>query len=292
MIISGLKTFAGGVMMRVGLAQLAPVLGEVEENLRLHEEMIRRAVSEQVDLLVFPELSLTGYSLGERTPDAARMATDEDILALASLTEKTDVVFGFAEESEDHVFYNSAAYLSQGRIQTVHRKTYLPTYGRFQEGRYFGRGGRIRGVETRFGRVGVAICEEAWHPSVPYLLAQEGAKFLLVMANGPVKEVGEEASQEPWHRILSTYSMLYGVCTIFVNRAGMEEGVRFFGGSAVFDPFGGKVEEAPLLESGLFTYDINPSTVRQARWQMPSSLRDEDLDLTLRELERIRELRR
>lgn len=291
MIKDSLKTLAGGVVMRVGLAQLAPVLGGVEENLRLHEEMIRRADSEQVDLLVFPELSLTGYALGEGTPEAARMATDGDLLALASLAEKTDVVLGFAEESEEHVFYNSAAYLSRGRIQLVHRKTYLPTYGMFQEGRYFGRGSRIRGVDTRFGRAGVVICEEAWHPSVPYLLAQEGVKILLVMANGPVKEGGAELSREPWHRILSTHSMLHSVYTVFVNRAGVEEGVRFFGNSAVFDPFGDKVEEAPLLDSGLFTVDIDLDVLRQARWRMPSALRDEDLDLTLRELERIRESR-
>ncbi len=197
MIKDSLKSLAGGVVMKVGLAQLAPVLGGVEENLRLHEEMIRRADSEQVDLLVFPELSLTGYSLGERTPDAARMATDEDLLALAASAGKTDVVLGFAEESQDHVFYNSAAYLSQGQIRLIHRKTYLPTYGMFQEGRYFGRGSRIRGVDTRFGRVGVVICEEAWHPSVPYLLAQEGVKLLLVMANGPVKEGGKKPPGNP-----------------------------------------------------------------------------------------------
>lgn len=292
MIKYSLKTLAGGVVMKVGLAQLAPELGGVEKNLQLHEEMIRRADSEQVDLLVFPELSLTGYSLGERTPDAARMVTDNDLFALASLAEKTDVVIGFVEESPDHVFYNSAAYLSQGEIRWVHRKTYLPTYGMFQEGRYFGRGSRIQGVDTRFGQVGVVICEEAWHPSVPYLLAQEGAKFLLVMANGPVKEGGVEISREPWHRMLSTHSMLNCVYTVFVNRAGVEEGVRFFGNSAVFDPFGDRVEEAPLLDAGLFTVEIDPGTLRQARWRMPSALRDEDLNLTLRELERIRELRR
>ena len=176
--------------MRVGLAQIRPVLGRVEDNLELHRDMIRRAEAERVDLLVFPELSLTGYSLRDLTLDVARTLRDESIRRLAGESERLDLVFGLVEEGPGHLFYNAAVYASEGEIRHVHRKVYLPTYGMFEEARHFARGRFFRSFETRFGRAGLLICEDAWHPSAPYLLVQDGAEILIVISNAPAKGMG------------------------------------------------------------------------------------------------------
>ncbi|GGE18848.1 carbon-nitrogen hydrolase [Marinithermofilum abyssi] len=279
--------------MKVGLAQIRPKLGRVDENLRLHQELIRRATSEQVDLLVFPELSVTGYQLQDLTLDVGRPVTDEHIQTLLRESEEMDLVFGFVEESEDHIFYNAALYASGGEVQYLHRKVYLPTYGMFDEGRYFGRGNSIRSFQTRFGRTGILICEDVWHPSTSYLMAQDGAKVLIVVSNAPVKGVpaADHGNKKVWYDILTNIAVLHGMYVVYVNRVGTEDGVSFFGGSTVIDPFGWVQDEAPLFEETLLTVDLDLEKVRRARYQNPV-LRDEDLDLTVRELNRIREKRR
>ncbi|PRX39415.1 putative amidohydrolase [Planifilum fimeticola] len=274
--------------MRVGLAQIRPVLGRVEENLKLHREMIRRAESERVDLLVFPELSLTGYSLKDLTLDVARTLRDESIRRLVGESGRIDLVFGLVEEGPGHLFYNAAVYASEGKIRHVHRKVYLPTYGMFEEARHFARGRSFRSFETRFGRMGLLICEDAWHPSAPYLLVQDGAEFLLVLSNAPAKGMGARgmSAEETWYGLLTNHSLLHGTITFYTNRVGTEDGITFFGGSAAIDPFGRILARGERFEPQLVMIDVNPEDVRLARYQMPM-LRDEDLELTAREIERI-----
>lgn len=274
--------------MRVGLAQIRPVLGRVEDNLNLHRDMIRRAESEQVDLLVFPELSLTGYLLKDLTLDVARSLRDDSIRRLAGESRRIDLVFGMVEEGPGHLFYNAAVYASEGEIRHVHRKVYLPTYGMFEEARHFARGRSFRSFETRFGRVGLLICEDAWHPSAPYLLVQDGAEILIVLSNAPAKGMGAQgmSAEENWYGLLTNHSLLHGAVSLFANRVGTEDGVTFFGGSVAVDPFGRILARGERFEPQLVVIDVNPEDVRLARYQMPI-LRDEDLEMTAREIERI-----
>lgn len=282
------RKFLGGGGMRVGLAQIRPILGRVEENLKLHREMVHRAESEQVDLLVFPELSLTGYLLKDLTLDVARTLWDEPIRQLAGESRRLDLVFGFVEEGPGHLFYNAAVYASDGEIRHVHRKVYLPTYGMFEEARHFARGRFFRSFDTRFGRMGILICEDAWHPSAPYLLVQDGAEILIVISNAPAKGMGAWGmdAAKNWHGLLANHSLLHGVITLYANRVGTEDGITFFGESMAIDPFGRMLGRGKRFESQLVTVDVNPGDVRLARYQMPM-LRDEDLELTAREIERI-----
>lgn len=274
--------------MRVGLAQIRPVLGRVEENLKLHREMIHRAYSEQVDLLVFPELSLTGYQLKDLTLEVAHPLRAEPIQQLVDESNRLDLVFGLVEEGPGHLFYNTAIYASEGEIRHVHRKVYLPTYGMFEEARHFARGRSFRSFDTKFGRMGLLICEDAWHPSAPYLLVQDGAEILIVLANAPAKGMGAQtmSAEENWYAMLSNYSMLHGVITLYANRVGTEDGITFFGGSMVVDPYGRILERGERFEPLLKVVDINLEDVRLARYQMPL-MRDEDLELTVREIKRI-----
>ncbi|AUS08447.1 hypothetical protein C1X05_06125 [Laceyella sacchari] len=278
--------------MRIGLAQIKPRLGRVDINLELHEEMIHRAREEQVDLLIFPELSVTGYNLMDLTYEMARDPFSPDIQQLIQAAGEMDLVFGFVEHSPEHILYNSAAYVTQQSLHYLYRKVYLPTYGMFDEARYFGRGQMIRSIPTRFGQVGIQICEDAWHPSTAYLLAQDGAQILIVPSNSPARQPHGESlgSQEAWHAILQAQAMAHGCYVLFANRVGTEDGVTFFGGSAVVDPFGKVEKSASLFEEELLIADLDLDKVRKARFQMPM-LRDEDVDISLRELTRIKRKR-
>lgn len=275
--------------MRLGIAQMKPYLGRVDQNLQKHREWIQQAKQAQVDLLVFPELSLTGYFLLDLTYEVARHRRDEEIQDLVRMADGIDLAFGFVEESADHILYNAAIYASHQEIIHLHRKVYLPTYGMFDEARYFGQGKQIRSFATRFGQMGLLICEDAWHPSTSYLLSQDGAQILLMLANSPAKDVtaAEFDSQRTWHLLTHSQASMYGMYTIFAHRVGSEDGVSFFGGSHLVNPMGRKESEAPLFQEELLIADIDLSAVRRARLQTPM-LRDENLDLTIRELKRIR----
>ena len=174
-------------MIRLAIAQIDTVLGDVEANLETHMARIDEAVQAKADLVVFPELSLTGYALQDLTAAVARrpMADDPVFQTLLTASQRTDLLVGFVEHDKRHRIYNSAAYLSQGEILSVHRKVYLPTYGLFDESRFFAWGDSIRAFNTRFGRLGVLICEDFWHASPPYLLWLDGADLLLFMSASP-----------------------------------------------------------------------------------------------------------
>lgn len=279
--------------MRVGLAQVRPRLGRVDENIEQHQLMIHRAKEEEVDLLVFPELSLTGYQLLDLTYEVARNPFSPEIQSIVQLADEMDIVFGFVEHSPEHMLYNSAIYASRGQMNYLHRKVFLPTYGMFDEGRYYGQGSTIRSFQTQYGLMGMAICEDLWHPSTGYLLSQDGALFMIVLANSPAKGVGVLGlkSQQSWYSLLSYQAMIHGSYVLFANRVGSEDGSTFFGGSAVVDPFGEIEGQADLFDEDLLIVDLELDKIRQARFQMPM-LRYESTDLTIHELQRIQRKRR
>ena len=168
----------------VGLGQIAPALGDVAGNLQLHLDMVAEATARGVDLLIFSELALTGYCLGDRAFDVAirAEATDPTFAALLDASRQLDLVVSFVEVDARHRYYIAAAYLSAGRLVHLHRKIYLPTYGAFDEAHTFAHGDRAQAFDTRFGRVGLLVCEDFWHAGLPYLLWQDGADILLLLS--------------------------------------------------------------------------------------------------------------
>lgn len=279
---------------RVALAQFAPRLGDVCANLDAHLKLISEARERKADLLVFPELGLTGYYLKDLVPEVAARPNAEDPLfaPLLAASENLDLVVGFVEVDERWRYYIAAAYLSQGRVVHVHRKTYLPTYRLFDDGRFFARGDRVRAFDTRFGRMGILICEDAWHLSPPYVLWQDGADFIIDISASPgygllPDQPGRLANQITVSTFLHAYAEVLGTFILFVNRVGVEDGISFWGGSAVLAPGGDIVQAAPLVDETLLVADVDTDLLRRARLRLPL-LRDEDLELILRELQRIR----
>lgn len=282
----------GGV--RLALAQIAPKLGNLSQNLDLHLETLEAARVRKAGLTYFPELSLTGYQLKDLVPDVALRPTAPDFERLVAASRGMGVGFGFVEESDDHRFYNSYAYCEDGKLVHVHRKVYLPTYGLFEEGRLYASGEQFRAFATRHGRMGVLLCEDVWHPSSMYVLSQDGADLVIAAAASPLRGAdtsGEPSNIDVWNTALQMYSQLFGCFVVLVNRVGFEDGLAFWGGSRVLAPGGRMAFEAPLLDSGLYVCDIDWNDVRRHRIGDPT-LRSERLDVTLAELRRIERQRR
>ena len=278
--------------LRIGMGQLAPGLGLVDANLAAHSRVIDEARDAGVDLLVFPELGLTGYLLQDLNADVAMRANDRRLAALGAQAQEMSVVLGFVEESADHQLYIAAALFEDGALRHVYRKSYLPNYGLFDERRFFGAGTQLRAVDSRLGvRLGISICEDFWHLPVPYLLALDGAQILINIASSPGRDIaavveGGLGSADSWRTVMRAYAELTTCHVIFVNRVGVEESVTFWGGSQVIDPAGKVVFEAPLLEEGLFLAEIDTDDIRRERVALPL-LRDERPEFVLRQLERL-----
>jgi predicted amidohydrolase len=279
------------VEVRVALAQIAPQLGDVAANLELAADRLQAAAKQDAALIVFPELALTGYLLSDLVPEVAMAADDPRLAALSREAPGALVAIGFVEETDDHRYTNSAALLRDGELVGLHRKVYLPTYGMFDEGRFTRTGDRIRttAVGPPIGRIGLSICEDFWHPSVPMVQSHDGADLLVNLAAGPARAPGSAAGLAAiggWHKMQETYALLGTVAVAFCNRVGNEEGLTFWGGSRLIGPSGAVLAEAPLYEEALVIGTYDTDDLRMQRYQLPI-LADERLELTRRELDRI-----
>lgn len=274
---------------RVALAQIKPKLGCIADNLALIEAQIARAICDKADLVVFPELALTGYFLKDLVPDVALSLDSKEIARLKELSADIAIAVGFVEATADYRFYNSAIFLDKGKIVHVHRKVYLPTYGLFDEQRYLARGDRFRAFDTRFGRFGMLICEDLWHLSAPYILAMDGAATMLCLSSSPGRGLTDDerlGSTIAWQRLTATTATFLNARILYCNRVGYEDGINFWGGSEAVAPCGTSIVRARLMEEDLVYAAINEGELRRERILSPL-MRDENLPLTIRELRRI-----
>jgi predicted amidohydrolase len=279
------------VEYRIALAQYAPRLAEVDANLELADRWLRRAAGDGAQLVAFPELALSGYLLSDLIPEVAMHASDPRLVELSRSVPAVLVAIGFVEETDDHRYCNSAALLRGGTLIGVHRKVYLPTYGLFDEGRFTRHGDQIRThlVGEPLGRIGLSICEDFWHPSLPMLQTQDGASLLLNLAAGPARAPGSAAGLAAiagWHKMQDTYALLGTVGVAFCNRVGNEEGLSFWGGSRLLAADGSTIAEGPLYEEALVIGSLETDDLRMQRYSLPL-LADERLELVRRELDRV-----
>jgi len=278
--------------VRIALAQIAPRLGSLEVNLATHHERLREARDRQADLVVFPELGLTGYQLQDLAAEVAMRLDDPRLAELAAATRDLSAVVSFVEESGDHRLFIAAALLEDGEIRHVHRKLFLPTYGLFDERRFFAAGDLLRAVPSRLELgVGIGICEDFWHLSVPQLLALDGAQILINVSSSPGRDLAATnevglGTATSWRTLMRTYAQLTTSVVVFCNRVGVDESISFWGGSEVIGPNGQAIYSAPLYDEGLFTVDVATADIRRERIALPL-LRDERPELNVRELRRI-----
>jgi predicted amidohydrolase len=292
-------------MTAIQIEQTSPRLGRFEDNFTHHVSLLAEACRNGTRVVVFPELSLTGYLLKDLVPEVAITAREllDHFRGAKEPIREIEALVGFAEESEGHRFFNSAAFLrwdAEGRVSLVHlhRKIYLPTYGLFDEARYYSPGRTVRSFKSEYlGRVGILICEDAWHLSTPLLLAvdgehREGAGTLLIPSCSPARGISAQAggvpeSHQVWKNLLQTYASLLGTLVIYANRAGVEDGLTYAGGSKVIAPGGGLLAEAGYFDPQSLRLELEwPALLRRHRVVSPVHAAD-DLDLLRRELDRI-----
>ena len=277
--------------LTLALAQIETHLGDVQYNLEKHLGFICQARASGVDLLIFPELSLTGYVLQDLASAVAHRPTPEDPIfrTLLEASRDLDLVVGFVDEDHRYRFFIASAYLSQGQILHVHHKVYLPTYGLFDEGRFFAWGDAIHAFDTRFGRVGILICEDFWHASPPYLLWLDGADLFLFTSASPGRGLSQQPQMESarWvDHINRAYASLFTAFVAHANRVGYEDGLNFWGGSTLFDPNGDLLAKGPDYQEALTITEIDLNELHRTRARLPL-LRDERTALVMREMNRI-----
>jgi predicted amidohydrolase len=280
-----------GTTFTVGVAQIDCRLGNVEANLAAYERELREAKGRGVDVLLFPELSLTGYFLKDMVSTVALGPSAPALRRLRELSRETVAfVAGLVEETPEYRFYNAAMFFDGGELRHVHRKVYLPTYGLFDELRYLARGDRVCAFDSRFGRSALLLCEDLWHPSTSYIAAMDRALALWIPSASPIwgverGEVPENAAY--WQRVNAVTAESYGMYLVYANRVGFEDGVGFWGGSEILGPSGEVLARARYYETDMIVAEVSLGAVRRKRIAAPM-LRDENLDLTINELTRIR----
>lgn len=275
-------------LLKIGVAQIDVRLGDIAHNLQVHLHWMAEARKAGVGVLLFPELSLTGYALGAGVPELALTRDAPAIATLARAAGGMTVVFGCVEEGPAAQFYNAAVAVREGAVVHVHRKLNLPTYGNLQEGKLFAAG---RQLDT-FGlarpwTAGLLVCADLWNPALVHLSMLQGATVLLAPVNSALGAVSDDFSNpDGWDLALRFYAMMYGVPVVMANRVGTEAGATFWGGSRIVGPRGQVLAECRGADDCLLTADVPYGAVRAARFDLPT-LRDSNPDLVRRELDRL-----
>ena len=275
--------------LTVALAQMDPALGDRNRNLERHRDWVRQATEAGAQLLVFPELSLTGYFLKDLVPESAIRLEDPIIRELGELAQRLDVVVGAVIEEPDHRYFNASLYFSHGQLAHLHRKVYLPSYGMFDEQRYFAAGDRFRSFKTDFGRAGILVCEDIWHLSSAYILSLEGADMIICPSASPGRGITTDerlGTAESYGLVCRTYAQFLTTFFLYCNRVGYEDGANFWGGSMAIGPNGDIIAQEEDADEALVLASLDLGDVRRQRLANPL-LRDEKLELTINELRRV-----
>lgn len=275
-------------ILRVAVAQIDCVLGDLEANFSKHIEYIRQAREQKADLLLFPELSLTGYAIGPQTVEMSLTRRDNHLQELAKASGPMWTLVGFMEEGVAAQFHNSQVALHAGAVQFIHRKLNLATYGKLEEGKHFAEGRYFETFEMEDPRwkVGTLICSDAWNPGLVHLAAVHGTTLMLLpIASTRGAVDGNFSNPHGWAVTSEFYSLIYGFPVLMANHAKGVSGLDFWGGSRILDAYGQPLAVAGDKEE-LLVAEVSYMDVKKARYRLPT-LRDTNLDLLIRELHRL-----
>nr|WP_163503689.1 nitrilase-related carbon-nitrogen hydrolase [Halomonas socia] len=272
--------------LHVAAAQLDCCLGDIDANLAHHRPLIEAARDAGCDLLVFPELSLTGYGLGRGVLDVAMPADDPRLAALASICANMLALVGFVEEVSPGECYNAMALLQHGEVKAVHRKLNLPSYGGLEEGKWFTPGRDLTQVALDRGwSVSPLICADLWNPALVHAALLARPEVLCAPINSASGIVSQAFSNEHnWATNLQFYAMTYGTPVIMANRVGCEAGSHFWGGSRILGPRGETLAAADDGET-LLQARLSRRAIAEARFELPTH-RDADTSLIRRLLDK------
>ena len=300
--------------MKIAMCQTQPKLMDVTANVEDTIDKINVCKEKGADLIVFPELALTGYFVGLGYHEAALTMDSPHIRRIAGATRGTAAVVGFIEESRSMNFDNSALVAVDGELQFAYRKLNLPNYGVFEERKFLSSGKHVRVFRHQGLNIAVFICNDLWHPSLPYLGITQKADVFLTLFNSSEGSMADEFNNiESWEIINRFYSRIFGIYNICVNRVGEEgpEAVRcepaktgetgfpdafrlpeirktyhFWGGSEIINPFGHAIYKAGKDDEEVVMGAISKDMLRRKKIVLPY-LKNDDPYFTFRELGRI-----
>jgi len=274
--------------MRIRAIQFSPVLGNLDKNLDFHVRKIEKAVKDNVELIVFPELSISGYHLKDIVYEVSLRPNSEILKKFKRLSQKINIIIGAPYERIKGMIYNSAIVFSKGEIIHIHNKVQLPNFGMFEEAMIFKSDDKFIPFELNGFKIGILICREILFPHFAYLYFIQETDFIIGISNSPHRGINKEgfSSLKLWEKSGWIYSNLYHQNFLYVNRVGFEDGIGWPGGS-FFIPSGSGIEkQASFFEEDEFDVELNPDKIRKSRI-ISNNLRDEKPEIMLSELKRI-----
>ena len=253
---------------RVALAQISCKRGDKAENIRKIEDNVAKAKQQGAKLVIFPELSLTGYTVRDQIYELAETIPGPSTSVLEKLAEKTGtyIVFGMPELSEktQATIYNAAVLVGPDGIIGKYRKMYLPTHSVFEEKRYFRPGYQTAVSETELGKIGLIICYDIFFPEVSRLTRLKGAQLIVCISASPA------VRRTFFETLIVARAMENTTFLAYVNLVGIEDGLQFWGGSRLVGPNGKVLVRAKYNEEDLVIGEVNYADVRPVETFVPT----------------------
>ncbi len=270
----------------VALAQMAPRFADVRGNVDRHLEIIEEASNKHADILLFPELSLTGRALGDLAVDVA-LTLDSTLFAdIRRSSKQMAIGIGLIERASDRVLRNSYLYLDGGTIISLHRKLHLEPTPAGHESELLSRGRRLRSFDTRRGRFGILTGADGRHVASAGVLALDGMDALILPQAIPARPNAEPTPAEELELWPRTLAMLTRSYVFAINRTGVEEGWAYPGGTRGYGPTGKLLAEAEDDQDALVICSLDHENIRRARVNVTGP-RDEARDVVFREMKRV-----
>ncbi|MQG66670.1 MAG: NAD+ synthase [SAR202 cluster bacterium] len=252
--------------LRLALAQINPTVGDLGHNSDLIIHHIEKAEQEEIDIIAFPELAVTGYPPEDLLLKHDFIKNSMDAAEkIARSTGEITAIFGFAERVEDKI-YNSAAIASKHEIVDSYQKIHLPNYGVFDEKRYFAEGSDFPVYDLGQVRFGVNVCEDIWFSPGPSDIQSENGASLIININGSPFSLGKRSQRE---KILIERAKSNGIFIAYINMVGGQDELVFDGGSLIVGPTGNILMRANQFEENTYIYEIDlptykPSTIPES----------------------------
>ena len=258
-------------VFQVALAQISCRQGDKAGNIRKMEKIVAMASKQKTDLVVFPELSLTGYVVRDQIYELAERIPGPSVRSIAKIAEKNGIyiIFGMPELSEkaQATLYNTAVIVGPEGIVGKYHKMYLPTHSVFEEKRYFRPGYQTPVFDTDLGKIGLIICYDIYFPEVTRLIRLNGAQLIVCISASP-------GIRRVFFEILTAARAIENTAFLaFTNLVGVEDGLQFWGGSRLVGPNGKVLVQAKYDEDDFVTGEVNYADIRPVETFVPT-LRD------------------
>jgi predicted amidohydrolase len=255
----------------VALAQISCKQGDKVENTRKIEKNVTYAKKQGADLVIFPELSLTGYTLRDQAYELAETIPGPSTRILEKMAKKANVhlVVGMPELSEktQSTIYNTAVLVGPSGFVGKYRKMYLPTHSVFEEKRYFRPGYQTEALETKLGKIGLTICYDVFFPEVSRLTRLKGAQLIVCISASP-------AIRQAFFETLTAARAIENTAFLaYVNLVGVEDGLQFWGGSRLIGPNGKTIVKAKYDKEDLVIGEVDYADIKPVETFVPT-LRD------------------